>query len=676
MDFEDNVVEAEAEKPKDEAETVRQWLAEIDAAAKREKEYRKQAKDIVEIYETDKEGQTPFNILYSNTETLAPALYNAVPRPIVAQRYKDTDPLAQLAAKISQRTLEFMMDTDGREYPSFDDLMISATLSALVPGRGITRFKYDATYSKVEPTEEGQEPYDKVESEQVCGDEVAWNHFLMGYAKKWEDVPWISFTHFMTEEELKLNFGEEAAGVELSAGVEDTDDTETKTWLADSDSKGVKLACVYEIWDKSSKEVIFISTGKKERPLKRVDDPLQLSGFYPCPAPVQLFQRVSSMLPVPIYRTYEEQAKELNSVTSRITALIKALKVRGFYDGTLTALSELLNSDDNTLLAADNVAAMQQGQTLEKSIWLMPLDKIITTLQQLYIQRQGVKQVIYEITGIADIMRGSSVASETLGAQEIKNQWGTLRLKRMQKRVARHARDCLRIMLEIAVTKLSPETFKAMTGIKLPTAQEKQQAQMMIQQAQASGMPVPPDVEGLLQVPTWEDIIGLLRTDLLRQYKIDIETNSTVDAEATEDKANVSEFLNAMAQFFNGVTPLVESGSLPFEAAREIMLATTRKFRFGVEVEDALAKMKAPQPKPEEQPPQPTPAEQAAAQTALATEQMKQETLRMEAELAREEHAFKMQEIQRKGQISMMTYQAKAASIEQQARASKTAGAQ
>ena len=295
-----------------------------------------------------------------------------------------------------------------------------------------------------------------------------------------------------------------------------------------------------------------------------------------------LFPKISSLAPVPLYTMYEEQAKELNRVTVRINKIVQALKVRGFYDSTLEGLDKVLSAGDNVLIPSENVAAMQQGQTLEKAIWLMPLEKLVVVLQQLYAQRQQVKQVIYEITGISDILRGASVASETATAQNIKNQWGTLRLKKLQKQVSKYVRDCLRIMGEIAMTKFSQQTISQMTGLQFPTGEQKQQAQMLLQQAQAQQVPGQPPAQppqqllAMTQLPTWEDIMGLLANDLQRNYRIDVETNSTVDAEATEDKQNMGEFLNAIAQFMNGAAPLVQQGVLPFDAAKSILLAVTR----------------------------------------------------------------------------------------------------
>lgn len=658
---------------------VQYWLKELDAARKRVKEYRKIASRIVKLYEGGKADESPFNILYSNTETLAPALYNNLPRPVVQRRFKDDDPIGKVASDVARRSLEFLIDNELGTYTPFDDLMAQAVLEALVPGQGITRFKYDASIVELpepeNPTEgaeddtgEGDveavageihpEPAEQVEYETVCGESVPWDRFLHGYAKQWKDVPWIAFEHFMTREELVKNFGEEighriplnVSGKESSSESDYGDDDDSKL----HDAEGVTLAHVFEIWDKETKMVRFLAPSYPAGFVKSVEDPLELSGFFPMPQPLMLFPKISSLVPVPLYTMYEEQAKELNRVTVRINKIVQALKVRGFYDSTLEGLDKVLSADDNVLIPAENVAAMQQGQTLEKAIWLMPLEKLVAVLQQLYVQRQQVKQVIYEITGISDILRGASVASETATAQNIKNQWGTLRLRKMQKQVARYARDCLRIMAEIAMTKFSQQTISQMTGLQFPTEAQKQQAQMLLQQAQMQQVPgqppvqPPPQLIAMAQLPSWETIMGLLANDLQRNYRIDIETNSTVDAEATEDKQNLGEFLNAIAQFMNGVAPLVQQGVLPFDAAKSILLAVTRRYRFGPEVEDDLKKMQAPQPQGNG-----ADAKAKADLEAVQAEQkVKMEMLAMDKQLKEAETAAKLEELKRKGELA------------------------
>jgi hypothetical protein len=298
--------------------------------------------------------------------------------------------------------------------------------------------------------------------------------------------------------------------------------------------------------------------------------------------------------------------------------------------------------------------------------------------------------VIYEITGIADIMRGQSQASETLGAQQIKQSWGNLRLKRLQKEVQRYARDLLRLMLEIAATKFSEETWARMTSLpylteaKVQELQQvsaglKQQAQLaqatqnqqQFQQVQQQLQ----QVDQQLQTPKWSDVLAMLKDDVQRAYRIDIETNSTVEPEAVEDQEHITQLMNSIGQYLNGIGPLVANGVMPFDAARAMLLAIVRRYRFGSEIEDQITAMQPPQEKDDgtkaklqmEQEKHKAEMDKANADTQakaqenqqkamLAERQHKLEMERMdrEAEYQAAEHRMKMAELSAKVQIDQI----------------------
>lgn len=681
-----------------EEQFCRYWRQELSKAKKREKRFRGEGRRIVKIYEDDRapvdqgaydentQSRVSFNILYSNTETLAPALYNSQPRPNVSRRFRDDDPVGKAAAHVLQRTLEYLIDSGDAQYPSFDSLMRSAIVDGLVPGRGITRYKYDAELEQVPASPEEitdnpeAEPTERVAYETACGKEVAWDDFLMGYAKRWESVPWCAIRHFMTREELVDNFGVEIGSrVKLTATSSDEDDSRTDKDSTD-ESQGAKLAEVWEVWNKIKREVFFLSPGLENQPLKRIPDPLDLQGFFPWPQPLTFTTKISSLIPTALYQFYEVQARELNVITNRLIMLTKACKVRGFYNAVVQDVEKVLQAEDNDLLPAQGLGI---DSNLGNMIWLVPIDTIIGVIQQLMIQREQTKQVIYEITGIADIMRGSSDAQETLGAQQLKNQWGSLRLKKLQREVIKYVRESLRILAEIAAQKFSVETFQAMTGVELPTMEQQQQAQMLLQQiqitaaqAEMSGQQPPPELmqqaeqaQAVLGQPSWEAVVEVLRNDLQRNYKIDIETNSTIDAAVAEDKQDVAEFMNAVAQFMNGIGPGIASGVIPFQAAKAMLLGVVRRFRFGVEVEDELKQMQPPQPPP-------NPGEEVAkieaqrgqielqkAQMELQAKQLemqqKQQEAAANAALKAEEYEFKKQELQRKTELAVMQHRFK-----------------
>lgn len=659
-------------KPMD--DQVKFWLGEIAAARKREKDWRKEGRRVVAIYSGKKKEQIPFNILYSNTETLLPALYNSQPRPVVQRRFKDADPLGKASSEAGQRGLAFLVDTNSEEYATFDDVTTDAVLDALLPGRGATRLRYDASVK-------GETGSRYVTGELVCFDSIKWDRWITGFAKKWKRVPWLAFEHDVTQEEAKELFGETVASKltfqeQDRSGDREDDEAEHEDEKTDEDRK---IAKVWEIWHKSKKKVYFVSPNYSLGFLKVDDDPLGLTGFYPVPEPLRFLKKSNDQMPTAMYTLYENQAKELNRLSIRINRVAEAIKVRGAYDSTLTELDRLLKADDNAMVSAENVAALQDGG-LEKAIWLMPIEKLVIVLQQLLLARQNCKQVIYEITGISDILRGQTVASETATAQQIKSQWGTLRLKRLQREVMRYTREMLRMALEIAANKFQEKTWAGMTGLPFATTEAvtSAQGQVAAARSQIAMQQVPPQMQQqalqtavpqalqVLQAPAWAAVMKLLKNDTQRQYRIDIETNSTVDLEATEDQKNMQEVMGAMAQMLQALSPLVISGSMPFQVAQSLMLAVVRRYRFGSEIEDYIGQMQPPKNPDEgkqqmEQQKQQAEMQKAAAEEKRAQEQhqmdmqqkqadvaMKKEIAVMELQAKREEMALKSQELREK----------------------------
>ena len=73
-----------------------------------------------------------------------------------------------------------------------------------------------------------------------------------------------------------------------------------------------------------------------------------------------------------------------------------------------------------------------------------------------------------------------------------------------------------------------------------------------------------------MRQPKWADVLGMLRDDTQRAYRVDIETNSTIAPEASEDQQQITEMMTAMGQFLNGVAPLVSKGVMPFQIAQSM----------------------------------------------------------------------------------------------------------
>ena len=622
---------------------VARWIAELDLSDKVEEKWRERAKDVADRYRDEKsqnnqDYQTAnrYNVLYSNVQTICPALYNQSPKPDVRRRYRDADPVGKEISEVLERALSYTMDDC-----DFDRYMRMAIKDQQICGRGVTRVRYDPIFG--EESDENGDAYDEKKGEDVKFEHVNWADFRHGPGRTWEEVEWIAFRHLMTRDALRDKFGEDI-GNEVTLdytpiGMEDKD--------GDIVADTFKRATVWEVWCEYQKEVIFISKSLKERPLKTEPDPLQLRGFFPTPRPLYATENTDSLVPVEPFRFYRDQANELDNITRRISGVIAACKVRGLYDSTITEMSNLMDASENLMIPAQDVLPLMQSGGLDKAVWMWPIEKIAGVLNELYNQREQIKKTIYEITGIADIMRGSTASSETLGAQQLKVQFGTMRLDDMGRDVQRYARDLVRIAAEIISEQFSPDSIAMMTDVKLPSPEQKmqaqQQAQMMVQQQQ----PIPPQLREVLEKPPWEECMQVLRDDKQRSYRVDIETDSTISGDQAMDQKSVTELLQGVSAFISNAGPAVEAGYLPLEAAKSMLMSAVRRFRMGREVEDALEMIGedgSDSPGGDDQ--------QAAAQQAQQQEQAAAvQAEQMKLQIEQQNSALKAQEMQQKAQI-------------------------
>ena len=651
----DGTMETPADAGKGLPGVVNRWVTELDLADKQEADWRQRAKDTEARYRDEKvDSRQPgryssanrFNILYSNVQTICPTLYNQSPAPDVRRRYRDADPIGKEVAEVLERCLSFTMDEC-----DFDRYMRLAVKDQQLCGRGVTRVRYNPAFAD-ETDEMSGDSYESLQGEEVKFEHVNWADFRHGPGRTWEEVQWVAFRHLMTRDELKSKFGDKM-GEEVTLdyspmGVDDKDgDPVTDTF---------KRATIWEVWCNRQKEVIFISKTLKERPLKTEEDPLQLANFFPTPRPLYAMESTDSLVPVEPFRFYRDQADELDKITLRISGIIAACKVRGIYDSTITEMQNIMDASENMMIPAQDVLPLMQSGGLDNAIWMWPIEKIAGILGQLYVQREQIKTTIYEITGIADIMRGSSVAAETLGAQQLKVQFGTMRMDDSRRDVQRYARDLIRIAAEIISEYFTPESLQMMTDIKLPSMEEKQQVQMMLQSQQMAmqnqpppqppqpGQPpqpppppeIPPEIMEILEKPTWDECIQLLRDDKQRSFRVDIETDSTISGDYVADQKAITELLQGVSAFINDAGPAVESGYLPLEAAKAMIMAAVRRFKLGREVEDALDMIGENDP-----------AANAEQQEGAGVEQ----ALQMKLQIEQQEAQIKQQEVEQKMQI-------------------------
>ena len=476
----------------------------------------------------------------------------------------------------------------------------------------------------------------------------------------------------LTKEDVAERFGEEIAGA-LQYDQDEDDGQKDRSSDKPEESDDQKTAEFWEIWNKEEQRVCFFQQGYREGliyPLgnESGEPPIEFEGFFPCPEPLQLVEDSSSLLPIPLWRLYKAQAEELEKISTRINKIIEQCKARGIYDSRLSEIGNVLKSAEGDLIPVQGAAQMAAVGGLEKSVSWFPVEQYVKILEQLYAAREQTKAAIYEITGLSDIVRGASQASETATAQQIKSQYVSLRLKRMRGLVAIYARQIVRMLSEVISEKFSPETLAKMTGVQLPTMAQKQQAQMMAQmqamQAQQMGQQMPQQPPNpILQQPAWEEIVEIMRNDMARTFRVDVETDSMVASTIESDMQALGQVVQALGGFWQIAAPMMQAGALPVDAVKAISLSICRRARMGTEVEDAIDDMKQPQP------PQADPLMQEKMQLEREKMQMEGEKIKaegaavqMDMQAKEREHGYRMREIEAKSQATMIDAQAKAMS--------------
>ena len=422
---------------------------------------------------------------------------------------------------------------------------------------------------------------------------------------------------------------------------------------------------------------------------------LTLEGFFPCPRPAYGTIKRKSLVPVPDFLYYKDQVEEINELTARISSLAESLRLKGFYPSGVSEVGEaieaVLKDMDNraVLVGVSNFAAIG-GQALKDSIVWLPVEAVASTVAQLVELRRQMIEDVYQITGISDIMRGSTEASETLGAQQLKSQYGSIRIRDRQKELVRLARDITRIEAEIMAENFQPQTLLEMSQMDdLPSmqeiqqqimavdqklqqqamqaagspqgqqmlAQDPQQAQQMMQQAQQAAEA---EKQQLQQTVTIDAVVQLLRDQRIRPFVLEIETDSTIQPDEDAAKQRATEFITAVGGYMSSALPLVQTLPAAAPLAGDMLKFVASQFRVGREIDGTIDEFVDKMKQLAAQPPGPNP-ETVKAET---------EAKRLEADAAarEQEAALAQQEREAEAPIKAAEHQARLAEIDAKAR--------
>lgn len=595
MIADDDASDADTLMVEDEPQSAARILAAIKKAEDHYNEWQALCDEIDGIYGRDDTANAiwtdqDYDLFWSSSEILKPAIYARPPKPVVAPMFNDRRKLYITTADLLERSV-----TSSYERTGLDEAMIGARDDLIFYNRGQMWVTYDS--------DDGQK---------ICIEHLDRKDFLHPPARKWCELPWVGRRAWMTHEEMEARFGEDKCeGATMSSGVNGLDD--------EHEGK----CGVWEVWHKADNMVYWVAPGCDEI-LDQNPPHYDLQGFYPCPRPAYGTMRPRTLMPRPDYIRYAGHFKKINGLTKRIYGLLDMVRMKGLIAGggeVGDAIEQLMREDSDTSILIPVPGALVSGGSAGNFVQWMPIAEISAAIVGLIEARRELFADYDRLSGISDIMRGETQANETLGAQRLKGQYGSIRVKEKCDELVRLARDVTRIAAEIMADKFSQKTLLDMAQMDIPTkasvlkdvkdieAEATKEmkalgakAKAAIDEARKSGQPMDPEaakeaqaqyqqaqqaivaqfgpmLQKASEVVPIEDVMKLLRDNKARNFAFEIETDSTILADENEAKASATEFYTAFTSGMQGLIGAASMGPEVMRAAAEVLKYTLMPYR-------------------------------------------------------------------------------------------------
>src|SRR3990167_5246689 len=199
---------------------VQKWLNHFSVYDKEFDKWTHRVERILKRYRDDQRSErdktAKFNILWSNVQTLNPAVFARMPRPEVSRRFHDPDPVGRVASLIMERALDYEV----MHYPDFRSTLKQCVQDRFLGGRGTAWIRYEPhtraqslelPQDGVEITEDTDEPAEELDYECAPVDYVHWKDFGHTVARTWEEVTAVWRCVYLTKEAIEERFGKDKA---------------------------------------------------------------------------------------------------------------------------------------------------------------------------------------------------------------------------------------------------------------------------------------------------------------------------------------------------------------------------------------------------------------------------------------------------------------------------------
>lgn len=600
------------EKKDDSAQAIyKKWVDQFASARRNLQKWEKEAKKVVKKFRDDRgdeesmiEGDTRLNLFFANTTTLQAMLYGSVPKVNVDRKFSDpNDDQARVAALMANRILQQDIEYAGEDFAT----ALRAVLEdRLIPGLGTARVRYEFDEQSQEVPEQ-KDPVTGVvlapaftkpiiTNEKVEIVYVHWQDYLYSPARVHSEIWWKAYRSYMDRDALVERFGEEL-GSRIPLNSDGPVDKQNGPEQAHEEQ-----AEVWEIWNKKTRKVEWIVEGF-DQCLDTKDDPLQLDGFFPEPPPFIANTTTSKYVPRSDFAMAQDLYNEIDFLQSRISLLTEACKVIGAYDKSVGSLSRIFQEGvENELIPVDNWALLGEKGGLKGVIDWVPIEQVANVIKVLD-ERLAVKiQQLYEITGMSDVIRGASQPYEAAATSKVKAQFASIKVQKLQDEFARFASDLQSLKLEIIQKHFQPQSIIEQSNI------------LLTPDAALAG-----------------SAIQLLKDRSKARWRIQIKPESLALADYAQLKADRVDYINGVSLFLQSSKPLMELDKRAAPYLLELMKWGLAGFKGAQEIEGVMdqAIKQFTEIAKQPDPPQQDPA---------------MEKVKMEMQLAQQEHQAKMQQ--------------------------------
>ena len=638
-----STIEQKSDFTEDKAGQFKRWQAEMNAAQSANKKWLKQGKKSVGKFLNDKNDTDTehfrLNLFHSNIKTVKAMMFGKLPEVTFNRQNQDFN---DDAARVAAMMLERMLNADiGTPNDLYSQALRKNLEDRLLPGLGVSRVRYEFDEEEVQiapvidqQTGQTLQPASKqtqITNERAPVDYVFWRDFIWSPARSWEEVRWVGFKTRMTRDQLKQRFGDKT-GEKIPLTETKFDADENYSEAEDPKQDAMMRAEIWELWSKEDKKIYWWCKGY-DTILDSKDDHLNLTGFFPIPEPMTANVTTSAYMPIPDFVMAQDLYNEIDVLETRISKITEAVRVVGVYDDANVGVARMFTEGvENDLIPVDNWAMFAEKGGLAGTIDWLPVKEIAETLSYLIDRRNDAKALLYEITGISDIMRGATAsAGGPVSATEraLEARFASVRVQELQDQFAKYATDLIRLRAEIVSKHFQPESIVTQ-----------------------SNMETSPDAE--LIGPA----IELIKNDQRLIWRIEVKPESVAMVDYAQLKEERTSYITALATFMQSSAPLVEMSPDAAPVLMEMLKWGLAGFKGSNEVEgvldQAIKVMMQPKEESEQQEP-PSPEEIKA--------QMEQAKQQHEVQMKQSDQQFEMQKVQAEMQREQQTAQIRQAEI-------------